>query len=298
MHRLATAAALLLLCSPGSNFAGAPHFFSGRWTDAASGAKQSSAAGASTNARHSLGFDRNEYPGGAALAALRETFTFSGYWLNVPPGASTNTWQGKRGQIRSAGFGFLVLFNGRLDRQLKKAAASIGLRDAHDAVNAATRNGFPAGTIIFIDQEEGGRMLPEQEAYLHAWLDAMNASAYRAGVYCSGIPFDEGGGSIVTTANDIRENAGGRRIDFLVYNDACTPSPGCVFPQNPPAPGRSGIPFATVWQFAQSPRRRKLTAKCPSSYDPDGSCYAPALKGRRIYVDLDTANSPDPSHGR
>jgi len=39
-----------------------------------------------------LGFDANDYPGDATLPDLRRTFTFSGYWLNVPPGAKTNPW--------------------------------------------------------------------------------------------------------------------------------------------------------------------------------------------------------------
>ena len=298
MHRFASAALFLLLCNGIIDVGHTLRLVSGRKMAVASITGQSSAGGAGKGLKHYLGFDRNEYPGDAALAILYESFTFSGYWLNAPPGASVNTWQGKRGQIRSAGFGFLVLFNGRLDRELKSGAASVGLRDGHSAVSAAMRDGFPAGTVIFVDQEEGGQMLPEQEAYLYAWIDAINSSEFRAGVYCSGIPFDEKGGNFVTTASDIRENAGGRRIEFLVYNDACPPSPGCVFPQNPPAPDRSGIPFASVWQFAQSPRRRKLTTACPSRYDPDGSCYAPALKTRQIYIDIDTADSSDPSRGR
>ena len=69
-----------------------------------------------------LGFDRNRYPGDASLGLLRKTFSFSGYWLNVPPGETVNTWQGKRAVLASNGFGFLVLFNGRLDRALKSVA--------------------------------------------------------------------------------------------------------------------------------------------------------------------------------
>src|SRR5262245_62290988 len=50
-----------------------------------------------------LGFDTNLYPGDQALDALRKSFTFSGYWLNAPPGVkgSASTWQGKRTIIRS-----------------------------------------------------------------------------------------------------------------------------------------------------------------------------------------------------
>ena len=30
-------------------------------------------------------------------------------------------------------------------------------------------------------------MLPEQKAYLYAWVDAVIAAGFRAGMYCSGI---------------------------------------------------------------------------------------------------------------
>ncbi|MFI5128116.1 MAG: hypothetical protein ACHQJX_14960, partial [Candidatus Acidiferrales bacterium] len=66
-----------------------------------------------------LGFDRNDYPGDAALDSLAQHFAFAGYWLNPPPGEKSDTWLGKRTILRSHGFGFLVLFNGRLDKKLK-----------------------------------------------------------------------------------------------------------------------------------------------------------------------------------
>jgi hypothetical protein len=248
-----------------------------------------------------LGFDRNIYPGDAALGSLRQTFSFCGYWLNAPPGETSNTWNGKREVLASRGFGFLVLFNGRLDRQLKSQsnARMLGTRDATEAVEAAKKEEFPSGTVIFLDQEEGGRMLPEQQAYIYSWIDSVNTSRYRAGVYCSGIPASETGGTKIITANDLRENATGREIAFWVYNDSCPPSPGCTFPRNPPSPQESGVPFARVWQFAQSPRRRKITANCPSHYDSNGNCYAPFLQpADGLYIDIDSAESPDPSSGR
>src|SRR6267143_5567909 len=48
-----------------------------------------------------LGFDRNIYPGDAALPALRKTFVFTSYWLSPPPGEKINTWLGKREFLRS-----------------------------------------------------------------------------------------------------------------------------------------------------------------------------------------------------
>jgi len=244
-----------------------------------------------------LGFDRNEYPGDQNLAGLRRTFSYARYWLNVPPGAKNNTWTGKRKVVQEAGFGFLVLFNGRPDAQLKKArdAGEVGREDAAAAVDAAKREGFPPVTVIFLDQEEGGRMLPEQKAYIHAWVDGVNASGFGAGIYASGIAASEGHGVTVITAADIRENAGGRNIVYWVTNDACPPSPGCAFPMRAPAPSESGIEFAEVWQFAQTPKRRDVAGGCPANYDRDGSCYAPEV---RIFVDVNSAWSADPSRGR
>jgi hypothetical protein len=256
---------------------------------------------AGAESRNFLGFDRNTYPGDAALSTLRKTFSFTGYWLNNPPGEHSNTWRGKREILNSSGFGFLLLFNGRLYKDLKSVALarSIGTRDAASAVATARREGFPAGAIIFLDQEQGGHMLSEQRAYLHSWMDGVIAAGFRSGIYCSGIPAMENGQGGVVTANDIRDGAEGRNIAFFVYNDSCPPSPGCAAPANPPPPAQSGVPFATVWQFAQSPRRPEFTSKCASHYDADGNCYAPLFqRANAIEVDVSSATSPDPSSAR
>ena len=240
-----------------------------------------------------LGFDRNQYPGDSSLTGLRKTFRFTAYWLSNPPGESSNTWTGKRALLRSHDFGFLVLFSGRAYEQLKAPvdAAGSGTRDAGAAVKAAIAEGFPPRTVIFLDQEEGGRLLPEQRSYLHAWVDAVSNAGYRAGVYCSAVPFKESRRESVITAEDIRQHAGERAIVYWVANDACPPAPGCAL--RAPLPRGSGLPFASVWQFAQSPRRKHFASGCKNYYR-DGNCYAP---GTAIFVDLDAADSPDPSHG-
>jgi hypothetical protein len=248
-----------------------------------------------------LGFDSNDYPGDAALANLKGTFAFSGYWLNAPPGEKSDNWAGKRALLQKDGFGFLVLFNGRLDKKLKspERAAVVGKADATDAVQDALREGFYKGAIIFLDQEEGGRLLPEQDAYLFAWIDGVIGAGFRAGVYCSGIASPDGGGRTITTAEDIRQNEGGRKIVFFVYNDVCPPSPGCARSATPPSPSTSGVSFASVWQFAQSPRRPQYTQACSSTYAKNGNCYpSQAAAATAVFLDLESAFSPDPSNTR
>jgi hypothetical protein len=245
-----------------------------------------------------LGFDANEYPGDDELPALRQTFAFSGYWLNVPPGAKTNSWIGKRAELLKNGFGFLLLFNGRLSKELQTPADAreLGVRDAEAAVATALREGFSVGasTIIYLDIEEGGRMDPSQINYIQGWSERLASSGVAAGVYCSGIKVKEGRGQTITTADDIRKRA--PVAAYFIYNDACPPSPGCAYLKNPPPTSQSGFSGARVWQFAQSPRRRNLTGPCSATYNSDGNCYPPTNSAAgHILLDLDSAVSPDPS---
>jgi hypothetical protein len=276
------------------------------------GAQQTAPAnGPSGTQRSYVGFDANDYPSDDLLPALRKQFSFVGYWLTNPPGADHNPWVGKRDILVRSSFGFLVVANGRLDKEIVasqrsgKPAAAFGRQDAAVAVAAARREGFPKGTILFLDQEEGGRMLPEQADYLLAWTETVAGSAYRSGVYASGQPVPDGNGPgghprTITTIQDLRARvvAGHlHEIFFWVAQDACPPAPGCIVkPANPPALDLSGTMDAAAWQFAQSPRRKSITQACGSTYNRDGNCYAPGAGGYQL--DLNVSASPDPSHGR
>lgn len=264
-----------------------------------------SATGASSS-RSYLGFDRNEYPGDANLRGLRKTFRFTGYWLNNPPGAQQNSWTGKRALLKANGFGFVVLFNGRLYEELKgKDAAAIGTQDGKAAAAAALREGFPRDTLIFLDQEQGGRLLAEQADYLFAWADAVRAAGARAGVYCSAIDVPDGAAK-TSTARDIMEKEKSRAkpgktsqpIKLWIANDQCPPAPGCTL--NHPSMN-TAVPddlkkSILIWQYAQSPRRADFTKGCPANYAPDSKCYAPGMaQGPDTFVDLNVSSSPDPS---
>ena len=261
----------------------------------------------------SVGFDRNLYPGDDRLAELHHSFSFAGYWLTPPPGETANSWAGKRGVLRAAGFGFLVLANGRLEKEILKAGGApdaLGRADAAVAIAAARREGFPKATILFLDQEEGGRLTGPQMQYFFGWTEAVAASEYKAGAYVSGEPVADGPGKTISTALAIRETVANSHVGvdkakrafgnlhdvaLWVYEDACPPAPGCVIAAAP-ALDASGIGNAVAWQYAQSPRRPDRTVSCAQTYAADGMCYAGAT--RDLFVDLDTAASDDPSHGR
>ena len=255
-------------------------------------------------AQQSIGFDRNEYPGDTALAALRKHFSFVGYWLTNPPRTTSNNWRGKREILLKNDFGFLVLSNGREDAQITKAQRatramplSQGQADGAAAVAAAKREHFPTGTIIFLDQEEGGRLTDGQLGYVRGWVQSVMDGGYRPGVYCSGQAVEDGPGVTITTAQDIRARVDSGlkdKVVLWVYQDACPPSNGCTL--RPPALSASGTPDAEVWQYAQSPQQKERTRACTKTYAADGQCYVPSLPG--VHVDLNLAASDDPSHGR
>src|SRR5438876_3249407 len=217
----------------------------------------------SSTPRAYLGFDRNDYPGDAALLALRRSFSFAGYWLGPPPGAKSNSCSGKRELVRSLGFGFLVLYGGPQSNELQQkwseqhvfnnlktrlsSAWKRGASDARQATAAAKKEGFPSHTVIFLDIEEGGRLPAVYHAYLRSWVDQLERAGYRAGVYCSGMPVDEGGGvtsllpmtsarTLVSAASSTgsttmpalpRRDARRRKIRFLhPPADCLTPPPG------------------------------------------------------------------------
>jgi Domain of unknown function (DUF1906) len=288
MRRLATPLAALLLLA----------------TTACAQQKPPSPANATpATTQNPIGFDSNDYPGDAALPALRHHFAFAGYWLTNPPGAHRNEWLGKRDALLRNGFGFLVLANGKTDAEISHAKragttpTALGAKDAAVAITAAQREHFPTRTILFLDQEEGGRLNTNQSTYLLAWTEAVANSGYLPGVYASGQPVDDAPGKTITTIQNIRELVAAQHlheIAFWVYQDTCPPANGCTL--QPPPLASSGTPDIAAWQYAQSPRRKENTAACAKTYAANGNCYAPSLP--KFTLDLSVASSPDPSHGR
>jgi hypothetical protein len=244
------------------------------------------------------GFDQNIYPGDAALPLLHKHLAYAGYWLNIPPGARINSWKGKRPILVQNGFGFLILYNGRTEAGLKRSnATALAKADGVAAAAAAAREGFPAHAILFLDIEEGGRMVPSEAAYFLAWIKAVRAFGYLPGVYCSGIEVEDDPGKRISTADDIRSRD--KEVALWIADDVCPPSPGCVIPKGGINVENSGWPDALVWQYAQSPRRAEFTHSCAATYAPDHNCYAPGTpQGEKSLLDLNVSTSADPSGGR
>lgn len=280
-----------------------------------------------------VGFDRNDYPGDATMAAMKKSLAFTGFWVTPPPGETANTWKGKRTLLKQQGWGFLVLANGRFDKEILAAQkrgtepADLGRRDAAKAIASAKAEGFPAHTILFLDQEEGGRLLDEQAQYLLAWTEAVSTSGFKAGVYASGQLVQDDPGVWIDTVRDIRQRIKASQQgsdatatataeptvqpgagpassasatqplhDVAIFDtqDACPPAPGCTLRAKPLS--EAGEPNLTAWQYSQSPRRPEITQACAKTYAADNNCYVSGFP--KIFLDMDVASSADPSNGR
>jgi hypothetical protein len=253
-----------------------------------------------TAAPHSfLGFDRNDYPGDDAMQLLHRDFSFTGYWLSNSPREKSNSWTGKRELLRSQGFGFLLLFAGPASGELRDEPYTLKrvANDAESAAAAARREGFPSGSVIFLDIEEGGRLPSTYFTYLKIWASGLARLGFRAGVYCSSIPIDEGEGLWLITSDFIRAQVKPTELVYWVYNDSCPPSPGCTSSGALLPPSTSGAAYAQVWQFVRSPRDKASSRRC-RGYAKDGNCYAAADAAHRFHLDLSIASSPDPSSAR
>ena len=67
-------------------------------------------------------------------------------------------------------------------------------------------------------------------------------------------------------------------------------------PKDPPAPSKSGVAYAQIWQFVRSPRDKETARRC-RGYAKDGNCYAALDTAHKFHLDVNGATSADPSGG-
>lgn len=117
--------------------------------------------------------------------------------------------------------------------------AAQGKIDARDAVAQARREGFPTGTVVFLDVEHMDRIPQRMRDYYRAWTTAILADgAYRPGIYAH----TKNAGTIYDDVSDAYNDAG--RDDDPPFWVAGASG---FSPRNS-APTDVGHAFASVWQ--------------------------------------------------
>ena len=211
------------------------------------------------------GFDSLSYPGDAMMQWLKSNtnFSFVGFYLAPAPSRPTSDWMGKRNILIAQGWGLGPLYVGQQEPGQPGShtlTAAQGQLDGLDAVNLMSQAGFPQGTVVYLDCEQGGPASSAVRAYVGAWVD--NVAGYTPGIYCSH-----------TTAASllaIRPN-----VSVWTWN-ITQPATGPTFPT--PAPAGAGVPQARVWQYYQNTNITFSGAPNP-----------------HLKIDLDSASVDDPS---
>lgn len=246
-------------------------------------------------ARGVPGFDTRDYPGDPAMRSWFDAspYRWVGYYLPAPCYTGT-TWSGRRDVLRAMGWGFAVLFVGEQDWSAMHAAgdtaaatdtvaaapgtaarcvsanltAEQGAVDARAAMAAAAADGFPEGTVIFLNVERVERVRPALTAYIRSWFGTLLESGrYAPGLYAHGSNAAE---LYVSLETEYRRHGRSERAPlWLAHQEG--------FDVNR-APAESGYPVAAIWQG------RFDTAE---SWD-----------GVTLNIDVNVADSSDPSGGR
>ncbi|MGO9060024.1 MAG: glycoside hydrolase domain-containing protein [Candidatus Binataceae bacterium] len=94
---------------------------------------------------------------------------------------------GQRTALRNAGWGLAPLYVGQQIKGLgsHNVTGPQGTADGQDAAALLNAEGFVAGTCVYLDLEDGPPFASPRTDYVAAWVDAVQAGGFGAGVYCS-----------------------------------------------------------------------------------------------------------------
>jgi len=226
---------------------------------------------------HYVGFDTHTYPGTSVMKAWKETpgspYKWVGFYLPSPCHPDSS-WVGKRDTLIAMGWGLAAVYVGQqtwgraprtlsasaLDALRKKTncatgfiSAEEGTREADDAVRIASAEGFPKGSVIFLDIERMEAIPDAMREYYKAWTSRMLASGqYVPGIYAH----QHNAQQIFDDVSGVFQAAGRTEMPrFWIAG-------GKGFDEGR-APQDVGYAFAGVWQGVIDVARSVATIKLP-----------------------------------
>ena len=139
------------------------------------------------------GFDILQFPE-AAMDWLKANtnLVWCGYYLAPAPNRETSSWMGRFAAL-SGRWGLLPIYVGQQDPRTGRGnyqpssilTAQQGTADAGSACDLVSREGFPAGSFVYLDWEYGD-LDGNGNDYIQAWISAVaNDGRARPGIYCS-----------------------------------------------------------------------------------------------------------------
>ncbi|CAM3036939.1 glycoside hydrolase domain-containing protein [Paenibacillus sediminis] len=210
-------------------------------------------------------------------------FYFTSFYTG-PNASNATSFKGQAAMIKSIGYGLMLVYVGRQksSSNLTKSQGNTDAIDAGSKIDAEKdANGNAAistSATIFLDIEQGGQLSSSFLDYIEGFCKGIwDNTTYYPGIYCS----------YSSTADQIKTRLETVKIGTVSLADftkfwvfrLSNPSPGCTVTTNL-EPSDSGVSYADVWQYAQSP----TGTECKITYN-----------GTTLGVDLDLAITTNPS---
>ena len=221
------------------------------------------------------GFDRSYFPGLPVMTWLiaNTNLRVCAPYLAPAPDHGERSWMGHRQELLDMGWRLYPVYVGRqvcdnAGRLIINPSvnAAQGAGDGADACRLMAGEGYAKGSTVFLDIENGLPLGTAQREYVASWIDAVGAAGYTPGVYCSF--------QMAAQIAALRPS-----VKIWVFHVKTTRPhrvPGTIFPT--PDPATSGYPSAVMWQR-----------------DDEAEISCPAALGGLLTVDLNVADSADPS---
>jgi hypothetical protein len=223
-----------------------------------------------------LGFDTNIYPGDRTMKIWADdgTYDWVGFYLPAPCHKDAS-WSGKRDTLLNMGWGLAVVYVGQQVWSTRKKSkpgstcsnkfvtASRGASEGRDAIARVVAEGFPHGTVIFLDIERMDRISPAMKAYYTTWTrTVLEDGRYRAGYY--------------THADNAAEIFKDVKAVFMAQSDTTDPpfwiaGRTKIFDPGNSDPTDVGHAFAEVWQGLLDVTRTHSGIRLPIDVNVSGS---------------------------
>lgn len=196
-----------------------------------------------TTASCFAGFDVSQFPGRKSMAWLRKNtnLRWTGFYLGPAPSHSDAGWMGQYQFLTDTDLGKLPIYVGQqvTGPGSHTITSTQGRTDGDNACALMTKAGFPRGSHVWLDLENGPPLTAPQVSYITAWAAAVKAGGFAPEVYCSHL-----------LAPQVVPIIGGSRP--WVFEVATTAVHSVSAPYSVADPSGSGYKSAWAWQHDQN----------------------------------------------
>ena len=217
------------------------------------------------------GFDTSVYPGDQVMSWLKANtnLNFAGFYLGPAPSHPHSDWMDRYSFLQAAGWGFLPVYLGQevCGPGSHNACAASGVTDGQDAIALMTQAGFPPGSFVYLDCENGAPFPQPQLDYITSWAATVTAGGFGVGIYLSHCE--------AAVVHNLVPHARIWCFKVQANPNIAHPVP-CPYPDSNPS--GCGYVGAYAWQLADT---------C--------TMIVPPAPNGRLCADVDSALIPDPS---